>query len=95
MYSYSSLETLYVLLTIKYLMNNLPNLHNNPGSVGKDIESTPPFFNLLIISNKNFSGSFTCSKHCEIIILSKKLSSNGKFTDQRDRGKHDSYLNRS
>ena len=30
--------------------------------------------------NKNFSGLLICSKQCEIIILSKKLFSNGKFT---------------
>ena len=30
--------------------------------IAKDIESIPSFFSLLIISNKNFSGSFVCSK---------------------------------
>ena len=78
-YSYSSLEILYVFFTMKYLMNNLPSRHKCPGSVGKDIESTPPSFNLLIISNRNFSGLLICSRQCEIIILSKKLSSNGKL----------------
>ena len=53
------------------LINILPNLHAIPGSVGKAIDNTPPFFSLLIISIINSSGERMCSKQCEIIILSK------------------------
>ena len=57
----------------------LEALHSKPGSVGNEIDKIPPFFSLLIISIINSSGLFTCSNTWEIIILSKKASSKGKF----------------
>ena len=43
---------MYVFLTIKYLVNNLPNLHNNPGSVGRDIERSGLSNELMEVINK-------------------------------------------
>ena len=49
-------------LIIKHFMNFLPNLQIKPGSVGREIDNTPPTFKVLIISFIKFSGAKICSK---------------------------------
>ena len=58
----------------------LDDLHNSPGSVGNEMDKTPPLFNVRIISIRNSSGLLICSKTCEIIIRSKNKFSKGNFT---------------
>ena len=80
-YSYSLLEILYVLFAVKCLVNNFPSLHNIPGSVGKDIESIPPSFNLLIISNNKKLSDFTDNEDIFNYVSDEIEKLNQKFSN--------------